>query len=78
MSRTISGIETGRSCAIARWRIGREAGGGPQEGKEMIRHGQEVLEVFEIEKADLRFDDHVDRRHREQLLQDDKERTLIQ
>jgi hypothetical protein len=42
----------------------------------MIRHGQEVLEVFEIEKADLRFDDHVDRRHREQLLQDEQERTL--
>lgn len=33
----------------------------------MIRHGQEVVEVFEIEKADLRFDDHLDRRHREQL-----------
>ena len=42
----------------------------------MIRHGQEVLEVFEIEKADLRFHDHVDRHHQEQLLQDDKERTL--
>ena len=42
----------------------------------MIRHGQEVLEVFEIEKADLRFDDHVDRHHQEQLLQDEKERKL--
>ena len=42
----------------------------------MIRHGQKVLEVFEIEKADIRFDDHVDRHHQEQLLQDDKERTL--
>ena len=58
----------------------------------MILHGQEVLEVFEIEKADLRFHDHVDRHHQdkadlsfhdhvdrhhqEQLLQDDKETTL--
>jgi hypothetical protein len=42
----------------------------------MIRHGQEVLEVFEIEKADIRFEDHVDRRHREQLSQDEQERTL--
>jgi hypothetical protein len=42
----------------------------------MTLHGQEVLEVFEVEKADLRCHDHVDRHHQEQLLQDDKERTL--
>ena len=42
----------------------------------MPRHGQEVLEVFETKKTDLRCHDHVDRHHQEQLLQDDKERTL--
>jgi hypothetical protein len=40
------------------------------------RHGQEVLEVFVNEMADLLRHDHVDRHHREQLLQDEKECTL--
>jgi hypothetical protein len=42
----------------------------------MTRHGQEVLEVFVTEMADLLHQGLLDRHHREQLLQDEKECTL--
>ncbi len=38
--------------------------------------GQEVLEVFVTERADHLHHDHVDRHHREQLLEKEKECTL--
>ena len=43
---------------------------------EMTRHGQEVLEVFVTEMADHLHHHHVDRHHREQLLEDEKECIL--
>ncbi len=38
--------------------------------------GQEVLEEFVTEKADVLRHDHVDRHHLKQLLQGEKERTV--
>ncbi len=43
---------------------------------EKTLHGQEVLEEFVTEEAGVLRHDHVDRHHRQQLLQDEKERIL--
>ncbi len=38
--------------------------------------GQEVLEEFVTEKANVLCHDHIDCHHQEQLLQDEKEHTV--